>query len=219
MAKNNKVKDLDLPRKDKDGRSYLSYSQYTTWKKSKREYIRQYFFGESFDGNAFTESGKKVGEALENNDFSGFTRGERALLVKLPRLDTFERMIRLEYPEGFYVKGFIDTNSSDFRHIIDYKTGDMSKRSEYDSDEYCQLEIYALALEQETGVLPDKAEVVLIERLGNPFKGEELKLGENFEVIDRSLDVFRLETVRQDVLKIALEIADYYKVFKKLCNE
>jgi hypothetical protein len=215
MAKNNKI---DLPRKDEGGTPYLSYSQIATWKRSKRDYIRQYFLGEGFDGNQYTDLGKKVGEALENNDFSDFSRDERKLLLQLPRLDSFERMIRLEFPEGFYIKGFIDTNSSDFKHIIDYKTGDMGKRTEYDNDDYYQLEIYALALEQETGVLPDKAEVVLIERLGNAFKGETLVLGSQFEIIDRSLDVFRLETVRQDVLKIALEISEYYEAFKQLCK-
>jgi hypothetical protein len=57
-------KQLILPKTDKDGISYLSYSQISTWIKSKRDYIRQYFFKEGFEGNAYTDFGSKVGEAF-----------------------------------------------------------------------------------------------------------------------------------------------------------
>lgn len=216
MAKNTEI---NLPKKDDKGVPYLSYSQMSTWKKSKRDYIRQYFFGERFEGNAYTDFGGDIGSALENNDFSAYTKEEQEFLNTLPRLDQFERKVRLEFKEGFYVTGFIDTNSSDFKKIKDYKTGDMSKEAEYDNDNYTQLEIYAMALEQETGILPEEAEVILIERTGNAFKGEELKLGSQFKVIPRSLDVFRLETVRQDIVKIAYEISEYYKIFLELCSD
>ena len=44
-----------LPKTTPEGIPYLSYSQINTWKNSKRDYIRQYFLGESFDGNSYTE--------------------------------------------------------------------------------------------------------------------------------------------------------------------
>lgn len=214
MAKDTKI---ILPRKDENGEYYISYSQLTTWKKSKRDYIRQYFFGDKFEGNSYTDFGGDIGEALENNDFSDFTAKERAFLETIPRYDQFERKIRLEL-DGFYVMGFIDTNTADFKHIMDYKTGDMGKESEYDNDKYYQLEIYAMGLEQETGILPETAKVTLIERTGNAFQGEELKLGNKFIQIDRSLDPFRLEYVKADVIKIAHEISDCYKTFLTLCG-
>ena len=60
-----------LPRVDKEGKCYISYSQHSKWKRDKKDYIKSYFFGERFEGNAYTDFGSKVGEALENNDFSG----------------------------------------------------------------------------------------------------------------------------------------------------
>lgn len=82
-------KQLILPRVDKEGRCYISYSQIKTWKKSKREYMRQYFFGESGPDalKPYGEFGTKVGEALENNDFSEFTKKEQKFLKTVTRYD------------------------------------------------------------------------------------------------------------------------------------
>lgn len=215
MAKNTKI---ILPRQDESGAYYISYSQLSTWKKSKRDYIRQYFFGENFEGNSYTSFGSIIGESLEHNDFSSFTKKEADFLKTIPRYDQFERKVKLEL-DGFYVVGFIDSNTSNFKKIMDYKTGDMGKAAEYDNDNYWQLEIYAMALEQETGILPEDARVILIERTGNAFKGEELKLGTQFQEIPRSLDVFRLEQVKAEIIKIAHEISDYYKVFLSMRDE
>ncbi len=212
------MEQLILPRVDKEGNYYLSYSQISTWKKSKRDYMRQYFYGESFDGNAYTDFGSKVGEALENNNFSEFTKREEKFLLTIPRYDEFEREIKL-LMKGFYVKGFIDTNTSDCKKLADYKTGDvLTKAAEYEKDDYNQLEIYSAALEQETGILPTSAMVVLIDRTGNAFKGEELKLGGQFITITKKIDKKRLKSVLKEVQLIAEEISSYYKIFLKLNN-
>jgi len=218
---------LILPRVDDEGFPYLSYSQISTWKKSKREYIRQYFFGEAFEGNAYTEFGSKVGEALENNDYSGFTVKEKKFLKTIPRYDEFEREIKLQL-DGFYIKGFIDTNTLDLQQscgvevemvdkIADYKTGDVDKKTaEYESDEYTQLDIYAGAIKQETGVLPSDVKVFLIHRTGNAFKNERLKLGDRFVTITKNVTQERVDTVLKEVQEIALEISQYYKLYLSL---
>jgi hypothetical protein len=212
------MEQLILPRVDKEGNYYLSYSQISTWKKSKRDYMRQYFYGESFDGNAYTDFGSKVGEALENNNFSKFTKREEKFLRTIPRYEEFEREIKL-FMKGFYVKGFIDTNTSDCKKLADYKTGDvLTKAAEYEKDDYNQLEIYSAALEQETGILPTSVMVILIDRTGNAFKGEELKLGDQFVTITKKIDEKRLKSVLKEVQLIAEEISSYYKIFLKLNN-
>lgn len=218
-----KVKSLILPKQDKEGRYYLSYSQISTWKKSKRDYMRQYFFGEKFDGNDYTDFGGKIGEALEKNDFSEFTAKEQEFLKTLPRHDEFEREVNLDMG-GFFVKGFIDTNTKEdtptgelVRKIADYKTGDIDKKeSEYASDDYIQLDIYAAAIQQETGVLPEEVNVFLIDRTGNAFKGEPLRLGERYITITKKVDDKRVKVVMNEVNKIAQEISDCYQVFLKL---
>lgn len=216
-------KRLLLPKVDKEGVPYLSYSQISTWCKSKREYMRQYFFGETFDGNAYTDFGTKVGEALENNDFSAFTPEEQEFLKTIPRYDQFEREIRLNF-DGFYVIGYIDTNTiltdtdgTFVTMIADYKTGDIdNKIAYYNSPEYYQLEIYAAAIAQEQGYLPAVAAVYLIGRKGNAFKGEPLELTGEFATIEKEITEKDTHNIEEFIREIAWEISEYYKVFLKL---
>lgn len=222
MAKKQKI---TLPKTDKvTGRPYLSYSQISTWKKSKRDYMRQYFFGEDFSGMSdYMDFGSKVGNALENNNFSDFNKTEQEFLKTLPRYDEFEREVTLNMG-SYFVKGFIDTNTKEntpagelVRKIADYKTGDVDKKeSEYASDDYIQLDIYAAAIQQETGVLPEEVSVFLIDRTGNAFKGEPLRLGERYVTITKKVDDERVKAVMNEVNKIAQEISDYYQLFLKL---
>lgn len=216
---------ITLPKTDKvTGIPYLSYSQISTWKKSKRDYIRQYFFGEDFSGMSdYIDFGSKVGNALEKNDFSEFTKEEQKFLKTIPRYDQFEREINLQM-DGYFVKGFIDTNTTEntekgelVKKIADYKTGEIEKKeSEYASDDYIQLDIYAASIQQETGVLPEEVSVFLIDRTGNAFKGEPLRLGERYITITKKVDDKRVKVVMNEVNKIAQEISDYYQVFLKL---
>jgi len=217
-----------LPRVDEKGDYYISYSQINSWKRSKRDYIRSYFFGESFEGNAYTDFGSLVGEALEHNDFSSFTDEEEEFLKKVPRYDRFEVEVRLSM-DGFYVLGFIDTMKMLYDHkgaghliegisaIADYKTGSIEKKiMDYDSDDYIQLDLYAMALQERIGKLPEKMYVYLIGRSGNAYAGEELTLDKRFVEIEKHIDQKRVDQVKSEVQKIAEEISDYYKVFLKL---
>lgn len=220
-----KKQKITLPKTDKvTGRPYLSYSQISTWKKSKRDYIRQYFFGEDFSGMSdYMDFGSKVGNALEKNDFSEFTKEEQKFLKTIPRYDQFEREINLQM-DGYFVKGFIDTNTTEntekgelVKKIADYKTGEIEKKElEYASDDYIQLDIYAASIQQETGVLPEEVSVFLIDRTGNAFKGEPLRLGERYITITKKVDDKRVKVVMNEVNKIAQEISEYYQVFLKL---
>ena len=209
-------KQLVLPKTDKDGISYLSYSQISTWIKSKRDYIRQYFFKEGFEGNAYTDFGSKVGEAFENADFSQFEFDEQLFLESVPVYQEFERKIKLQM-EGFYVVGYIDTNTTCLTKLADYKTGDIEKkRADYESESYNQLEIYAAAIEQETGILPDDVKVFLIGRAGNAFQNEELTLTKEYITITRDVTPEKVAAVKALVQKTAEEISAYYTMYLKL---
>jgi hypothetical protein len=90
-----KLIELDLPKKDNDGRSYLSYSQIQLFKRDREEYYRRYILNKPFEGNAYTDFGSKVGEALENNCFDSFNENEKETLSKCVRLDEFEKEVKL----------------------------------------------------------------------------------------------------------------------------
>ena len=212
-----KKEKIVLPKKDKKtGEQMVSYSQLSCWKDSFRDYVRRYFFTEKFEGNGWTEFGNKVGTALENNDFSAFSKFEQTTLKKVTRYDDFERRIEWHFEE-FFVLGFIDTSKTIPTSIGDYKTGDPDKVTEkYEDKDYIQLEIYSGALQQETGVLPEEAHVFIIERTGNPYKGDKLLVGKRIVVVTRDISQERIDEVKEIVEKIVEEISDYYKVFLKL---
>jgi len=206
---------IKLPKSDEQGKPYVSYSQLSKFRENRSDYFKNYFFGERFEGNAYTEFGTTVGEALENNDFKGFNTKEKKFLETIPRLDEFERKIELDFGD-YYVVGYIDSNDSKCRKLIDYKTGDLGKVSKYDSDVYDQIQIYALAIEQETGTLPKEGSVILVERTGNAFKGEKLRLGTEYVEIPQDFSKEALDKVKSDIVKTVEDISDYWKAYRLL---
>jgi hypothetical protein len=220
---------IKLPKQNDKG-YYLSYSQISLWKKSKRDYIRQYFFGEEQDNKqlqVYGDFGKRIGQALEYNDYSFFTEKEQEFLKTIPRYDEFEREIFLQM-DGFTIHGYIDTNTVSYKGkgknkkelvelIADYKTGEIHKRkSDYESDDYLQIPIYAAALQQQTGTIPKHCYVYLIQRDGNAFNGEELKLGEEFITIRKDITQEVIDKTLEEVQRIGEEISSYYNVYLKL---
>jgi hypothetical protein len=204
---------MNLPRKDRNGSSYVSYSQLSTFKRSEEDYYNNYILNKPFTGNAYTDFGSKVGEALENNKFNRFTKEETDTLLKVKRLDLFERKTILNY-DGFYVLGFIDTLKNDYSELIDYKTGGKNKEHQYKEDSYTQLHLYALSLRQETGITPIKASVEFIRRDGNAFKGEDLTVGREVLSIDVDISYKELKRVYYNTLETVKDIEVFYKKHK-----
>ena len=202
---------MNLPSKDRDGNSYLSYSEIQTFKKNKEDYYNRYILKTPFIGNAYTDFGRKVGKALEKNDFSLFSSKEVKILKQVTRLDEFERRIKIQY-KGFYMIGFLDTNNSSLTRIIDYKTGGIRKEFQYQEKDYNQTQIYALGIRQEKGIKVKDASIEFIRREGNAFKGDKLHVkNEQPIVIYQDLSEERLKHVYSDVLKTAKEIEKFYK--------
>jgi hypothetical protein len=202
---------MNLPKKDKNGNSYLSYSQISLFKRDKDEYYQNYIIGKKFEGNEYTDFGSKVGEALEKNDFTSFSEQESNILKQVTRLDEFERRVILKY-EGFYIVGYVDTNKKDLTRIIDYKTGGLKKEWQYVKPEYTQLHIYALSIRQETGITPTKASVEFIRRTGNAYKGQKLKVAnESPTTIEVDVSINKLKRVYWETLETAKQIEKFYK--------
>ena len=201
---------MDLPTKDKEGNSYLSYSQISLFLKDKNEYLKTYILKQPFISNEYIKFGSKVGEAIEKNDFCLFTKREVETLKKVTRLDLFERKVILNY-DDFYIKGYVDTCDNDLTEIIDYKTGGKGKELQYTKD-YNQLYYYALAIRQETGKTPLKASVEFIRREGNLYKGEMLKIASEEPLkINIELSEVMLKKVYWETIQIANQISEFYK--------
>lgn len=219
---------MNLPRKNKEGESYLSYSSIKAWNElrgyntglsGKHESIMSYFFGQEFpDDKGFGIFGQEVETYVtERKSADKFTNEEKAVLETIQPLGVFQHEFKLPF-DGFYIKGFIDDMSIDKTKIRDYKSCSRKSGEKYAADDYFQLDLYALAIEKEFGVLPE-IEVCCIERSGNPFKGggrDVLKVAGDVWYIQRKTDAERLKTLQEYIIKTAKEIEQYYIVFLKL---
>ena len=161
-----------------------------------------------------TRFGSNVGNSLEKNNFDKFAEEEANVLKSVKRLHTFEKKVFLEY-EDFYIVGFIDSISKDFLELIDYKTGGLNKDLQYSKSDYIQLQIYALGIKQEYGVLAKKASVEFITIGGNAYKGESLYVKqEKVKSIDIDITMPRLKEVYHHVYNVAKEIDIFYNEYR-----
>lgn len=222
------TKKIILPRKDKDGNYYTSYSSLKSWSEAKgfntgrlgkEEFIRTYFFGEQYpDNNGFAQFGSEVEDYIcgkpEAQDL--FTAKEKETLDKIKPLGVFQHEFKIQL-DGFYVKGFIDDLKPDHKLIRDYKTASERSSQKYYEPEYNQLELYALAIQQDKGFIPD-LEVCVIERLGNGFRGGRgvMSVGENIWYIPRTTNEQKLLELKQYIIDTTKDISEYYQLFLQL---
>ena len=218
---------LNLPR-SKEGIPYISYSQYRSWNdpksfhlgvKGKYEYMLDYFFDEDFPDMGWAQFGEEVEGYICQRSFSeAFSPEEKKVLETIEPLGLFQHEFFLRF-DGFGLLGFIDDAKEDFSHIRDYKTCSKSSSKKYYKDDYYQLDIYAMWVQQNFGHLPETLEVMMIERTGNPFKGggrSVLKVGEQVWSHYRETSQERINFLREDIRRTAEEIAVTWEVFQKM---
>ena len=218
---------IKLPRTTEDGVPYISYSQWKMWKEAKSfnlrvegklEYMLEYFFGEEFPDMGWAHFGNIVEDYVTEKKGAGmFGQKEKDLMDSIETLGVFQQEAWLDLGD-FKLRGFLDDMTEDGTWIRDYKTASENSSKKYYQDDYYQLDIYAMWILQEFGILPEKMEVCIIERKGNPFKGEDLVVGDNVWYVDRPINPMRIQELREDIIKVTHEISGYYKTFLKLCQ-
>lgn len=202
---------MDLPKKDKNGKNKLSYSQISCFHKSKNEYYNRYIKKEPFLDNPYAKFGRDVENAIEKKDFSSFSNKEKLVLNKVTRLDVFQKFVMYE-SNLFNLYGYIDTCKKDFSEIVDYKTGGKNKEFKYINEEYIQLEIYAMCILQMTGRIPNKASVEFIRRGGNIYKGQKLFVkDEPILKIEKNINHSKIMDTMLFVEQTARDISKFYK--------
>lgn len=221
---------VDLPRKDENGVNYISYSQYSSFKSAKsynlglpgyQEYILSYFMGMRWEDSGYAQFGQDVEDYIcEKKGSEKFSASERATLDKVQPLGVFQREVKLWLGSDVYLLGYIDDSLDDMSVIRDYKTGSLNSCKRYHTKEYEQLNLYSAYVKQETGKLPERAEVVAIERFGSCHglinRRDKLSVGNEIWPIDKTPTEEEVEKSMNSLLKVVFDISDYYKVFKKL---
>lgn len=219
---------LQLPKTNDNGDSIISYSQVKLWNElkgyntgllGKHEYIKSYFFNEKFsDKGGFAEFGNDVEDYITKREKSEcFTKKEKSILETISCLGIFQQKIDIEL-KGFRLIGYIDDCSSDYNHLRDIKTASLNSSKKYYGEDYDQLDFYAMAISKEHGFIPEKLEVVCVERNGNGFRGGRniMNVGENIWYIERKTSESRISEIENKIIRAANEISDYYKIYKKL---
>lgn len=227
-----------LPSTGTDGRPRVSYSQISSWNSDKafnkpmikdkfvevsgkEGYILDKFLKYNFPSSpmdAFAPFGQKVEDAICNQDFKGFYKNEIDTLKRIKPIGVFQKEFVIDFGD-FTLSGFKDDCDEEETILRDYKTCSVSSLEQYKKDTYYQLDIYALDTLKQKGRLPNTLEVVAIERKGNPFRGEELTVGENVWVIERQTSKERLEYLEEYIRATVEEISDTYKLYLELIKK
>ena len=230
------MKKLNLPRKDEEGNCYISHSQvksfnsdssYHLGAKGIYEYILGYFFKHKFEDiskDSFGIFGTEAEDyALEGKGAENFTKKERDFLNKLPVLGNTQVEVKYDFG-GFYLKGFIDDCDEEMTILDDMKTASEGSSKQYYEDDYKQLDVYDMCVEQMKGKPAKKLRVKVIERLGNPFWNKNdtvigrdaLSVGEQMWIIERKTSPKRKEKIKKEIIETANKIQKFYEVYLEL---
>jgi len=217
-----------------DGWNKISYSQNGSFKDYKDQYLQDYILGfGNGESGIFASFGSDCGDYLNPYD----DRGEYPLLSIEDKviLDTlknnhpegakfeYEIIIDLE-PFGLEktcVQAFTDRQYyvGNKLNVNDYKTLTIkTKKAYYESDDYKQLSIYGYGLE-ELGFIIGEMYVVGLGRLGNTIEvGNKnvLRLSGEIIRVDKPYDREKAILAVKEIVKNCKEIAEYYKVYKKV---
>ncbi len=212
------------------------------------EYMLGYFFKEDFGDMGWAEFGQDVenyicyrdmtpeqvaeldkevilnnekydkDEKLVSKSLTSFNQKEQKILKSIETLGVFQKEGRIDFGD-FEVLLYIDDCNESLSHIRDYKSASENSSKQYYKDDYWQLDVYGMWVKQETGKLPEKAEVVIVEREGNCFRGggrSVLKVKDRVWYHDRDLTEERQDVLRENIIRTALEISEYYEMFLKM---
>ena len=185
-------------------KDYLSWSQYSLWTKSKREYWKRYGLNENRSGNKFFAKGKELSEALDHDDDGSNSTDELLSLVlqNLPKLDFPEFELRVQMKNGENLLSYVDSSSADLSEFYEYKTGKVAWTQEL-VDKHDQMLFYALSyyIKSERMLIPT-SKLIWVET--EQTEAEGLKYTGLIQEFNRSFTVEEVEAF-EDTLIAAIE--------------
>ena len=185
-------------------KDYLSWSQYSLWTKSKREYWKRYGLNENRSGNKFFAKGKELSEALDHDDDGSNSTDELLSMVlqNIPRLDFQEVELRVQMKNGETLLSYVDSGCLDFTEFYEYKTGKIPWTQEL-VDKHDQMLFYALSyyIKSERMLIPT-SKLIWVETEQTETEG--LKYTGLIQEFNRSFTVEEVEAF-EDTLIAAIE--------------
>lgn len=212
------------------GKPKTSYSMCNSYKDEKYRddvYIR-YFLGIPIPSGEFAEFGSSVGEYIEHKAKGETKTGclseeDVAILddlIEYPVNSVYEDEIVIDFGD-FVLEGYADRieyANNNIVNILDYKTLNIEKKSEYySSDEYLQTVLYAYQKEKE-GFKIGNVEVFGLGRKGSTLDGTgnfKMRLSGEKVVIPTPYTKKRVKLALNMVKKTTEQISKDYEIYRK----
>ena len=199
-------------------KDYLSWSQYSLWQTSKREYWKRYGLGENRSANKYFAKGKELGEALEDNlDGENSTDDLLSLvLAEVPKLDFMERKMEVCLANGEKILSYLDSCDIEGLEFYEYKTGKIPW-TQVLVEKHDQMLFYALSLYIASGrtAIPDSKLIwVETEQTENGLRYTGL-----VEQFTRTFTIPEITGFEEQLIAVILEIEDFEYVELELEDE
>ena len=201
-------------------RTYLSYSAWETWRKSKQQFRDRYYIGvESFQTRE-TIFGKKIAKLLEDNE-------KHPILSKVPRGEKAEFRIETEI-NGIPILAVLDSFTPDTYSLFEYKTG----RVIWDQqrvNQHMQLSFYAACIKAKYGFFDPHVLLIWLETelvgrneiingidfSNDDDRDKEVKMTGKIEVFTRKITDEEIRIISESIRKSAEEISDDWELWKR----
>lgn len=187
-------------------RGYLSWSQYDIWSRSKEEYKKRYFIGKKPPESMEATFGKKIAKLIETDP----THDE---VKDIPRLASPEHRIEAEI-DGVRVLGFLDSYCPDTGKFLEYKTG----RKPWTASrvrKHGQLPFYAMLIETLRAERHPETTLIWIPTSLGPAPFYEIVRNGPIVNFPRVIEGWEVKRMREEVVRVAGEISEYYESFIK----
>lgn len=178
---------------------YLSYSQFSLWRKNPAGYRKRYYQGGPSFENAETVYGKGIHEQLEDRD--GLLK-DHPILSQVMRHNVPEHAIEVEIG-GVPVFGKIDSYDDELYSFIDFKTAHAKSNGDAPWNKLAvqkhdQLPWYSLMIKEKEGKVQNRCHLIWIE---TAFQKKEIEFdGHVLESDSRDLELTgRIETFHRDI--------------------
>jgi len=199
-------------------KDYLSWSQYSLWQTSKREYWKRYGLGEDRSANKYFAKGRELGEALEDNEDGENSTDDLLSLVlaEIPKLDLMERKMEVCLKNGEKILSYIDSCDLEGLKFYEYKTGKKPWSHEL-VHSHNQMLFYALSLYIDSGrtTIPD-SKLIWVE---TEQTDEGLKYTGLVEHFVRTFTVKEIEDFEDKLIATIVEIEDFEYLELELDDE
>jgi len=201
------------------GYYYISYSTASGVDKYMEDLIKRKFAKIKLPETCYTSLGGFLGKAVETGEFEkenpyGFIVDESLDISKYrPEGAEYEKLVIMPLFENVIFIGFIDVyyKNGEGAIVRDNKSGSWTKRSEYTSDEYTQLVLYAKALDENI----DSIGVDFFERSGSHIS-PPLKLTGKTEDIPLEYSPERVKYAIEKLKKNTERISELYETYLKV---